>query len=46
MLDRMAGVGDGIRDALTRCTTALSGAYYLVPSVPVLARFLPDDQDG
>lgn len=30
------------RDALTRYTTALSGAYYLVPSVSALARFVPD----
>lgn len=42
MLERMAGVGDGVRDALTRYTTALSGAYYLVPSVSALARFVPD----
>ncbi|HET9076656.1 MAG TPA: Dyp-type peroxidase [Acidimicrobiales bacterium] len=41
MLERMAGVGDGIRDALTRHATALSGAYYLVPSVPALEGFLP-----
>ncbi len=42
MLERMAGVGDGIRDALTRYTTAQSGAYYVVPSVSALARFLAD----
>src|SRR5262249_39906458 len=28
MLNRMAGAEDGIRDALTRYTTAISGAYY------------------
>ncbi len=42
MLERMAGVGDGVRDALTRYTTARSGAYYVVPSVTALAAFLPD----
>ncbi len=39
MLDRMAGAEDGIRDALTRYTTAVSGAYYFVPSVEALRRF-------
>ncbi len=39
MLARMAGAEDGIRDALTRYTTAVSGAYYFVPSVETLRRF-------
>lgn len=39
MLRRMAGAEDGIRDALTRYTTAVSGAYYFVPSVEALRRF-------
>lgn len=39
MLRRMAGIGDGIRDALTRYVTPLTGAYYVVPSVDALARF-------
>jgi len=39
MLDRMAGAEDGIRDALTRYTTAISGAYYFVPSIEALRRF-------
>jgi len=43
MLDRMAGAEDGIRDALTRYTTAVSGAYYFVPSVEVLRRFASAD---
>ena len=33
MLKSMAGVGDGVRDALTRYTRPLSGAYYFVPSL-------------
>jgi putative iron-dependent peroxidase len=33
MLESMAGVGDGVRDALTYFTTPLSGAYYFVPSL-------------
>ena len=39
MLNRMAGAEDGTRDALTRYTTAVSGAYYFVPSVEALRRF-------
>src|SRR5260370_41522891 len=39
MLARMAGAEDGIRDALTRYTTAVSGAYYFVPSVEALRAF-------
>ncbi|MBE7188824.1 Dyp-type peroxidase [Jatrophihabitans endophyticus] len=45
MLEQMAGVGDGIRCALTRYTTPISGAYYVVPSVEALARLVPED-DG
>jgi porphyrinogen peroxidase len=41
MLRRMAGVDDGVRDALTRYTRPVSGAYYTVPSVSALARFAP-----
>ena len=33
MLDSMAGVGDGVRDALTNYATPLTGAYYFVPSL-------------
>jgi putative iron-dependent peroxidase len=39
MLARMAGAEDGIRDALTLYTTAVSGAYYFVPSVESLRAF-------
>jgi putative iron-dependent peroxidase len=39
MLDRMAGVVDGVRDELTRVTTPLSGGYYYVPSLEELASF-------
>jgi putative iron-dependent peroxidase len=38
MLDSMAGKG-GVRDELTRFTTALTGAYYFVPSADDLLRF-------
>lgn len=41
MLRQMAGA-DGPRDALTRWTTPLTGAYYVVPSVESLAALLPD----
>ncbi len=43
MLRRMAGAEDGIRDALTRYTTPLTGAYYVVPSVEAL-RAIADEQ--
>ncbi len=43
MLNRMAGAEDGIRDALTRYTTAVSGAYYFVPSVESLRSFASED---
>ncbi|HEY2223893.1 Dyp-type peroxidase [Actinomycetospora sp.] len=40
MLDAMAGK-DGPRDALTRYTRALTGAYYVVPPADALARLAP-----
>jgi putative iron-dependent peroxidase len=33
MLESMAGLGDGSRDALTRYTRPATGAYYFVPSI-------------
>ncbi len=45
MLRRMAGADGGLRDALTRYTTPLTGAYYVVPSVEQLARFAPPPTD-
>jgi putative iron-dependent peroxidase len=36
MLESMAGADDGTRDALTRYTTPLTGAYYFVPSTESL----------
>lgn len=39
MLERMAGTEDGVRDAITRHTTPLTGAYYVIPSITALARF-------
>jgi deferrochelatase/peroxidase EfeB len=38
MLDSMAGLVTGTRDALTRFTQPLTGAYYFVPSVESLRR--------
>ncbi|GAC1404232.1 MAG: Dyp-type peroxidase [Chloroflexota bacterium] len=37
MLERMAGAEDGVRDALTFDTTAVSGSYYFVPAIEALA---------
>ncbi len=45
MLRRMAGADDGVRDALTHYTTPVTGAYYLIPSVPALSAFAPDEDD-
>src|ERR1700749_4450705 len=36
MLESMAGLVNGTRDALTRYTEPLTGAYYFVPSVESL----------
>jgi putative iron-dependent peroxidase len=36
MLESMAGITNGVRDALTRFTTPLTGAYYFVPSTQAL----------
>jgi porphyrinogen peroxidase len=38
MLDSMAGLINGTRDALTRFTQPLTGSYYFVPSVESLGR--------
>jgi len=38
MLDSMAGLVNGTRDALTRFTQPVSGSYYFVPSVESLRR--------
>jgi putative iron-dependent peroxidase len=38
MLESMAGVTDGVRDALTNYTHPLTGAYYFVPSTESLRR--------
>ena len=39
MLESMAGLLDGKRDALTEYSRPLTGAYYFVPSVEALAHF-------
>jgi putative iron-dependent peroxidase len=38
MLESMVGLEDGVRDALTSYTSALTGAYYFVPSTETLRR--------
>jgi putative iron-dependent peroxidase len=38
MLESMVGLEDGVRDALTSYTRALTGAYYFVPSTESLKR--------
>ena len=43
MLESMAGLDDGSPDALTRFTTALTGAYYFVPSTEALRRLAPPE---
>jgi putative iron-dependent peroxidase len=42
MLESMAGVHGDARDALTRYTRPLTGAYYFVPSADSLARATPE----
>jgi putative iron-dependent peroxidase len=38
MLESMAGLKSGTRDALTKYTRALTGAYYFIPSIESLQR--------
>jgi putative iron-dependent peroxidase len=38
MLENMAGLTDGVRDALTKYTQAVTGAYYVVPSTESIRR--------
>jgi putative iron-dependent peroxidase len=45
MLESMAGLSTGTRDALTRYTSAVSGAYYFVPSTDAL-RLLANPADS
>ena len=44
MLRRMAGAEDGLRDALTRYSNPLTGAYYFVPSLQALQRFAKEEE--
>jgi putative iron-dependent peroxidase len=43
MLEGMAGLGEGPRDALTLYTSPLTGAYYFVPSTESLRELAPQD---
>jgi putative iron-dependent peroxidase len=42
MLESMAGLKNGARDALTRYTKPVSGSYYVVPSIESIAGFAGD----
>ena len=42
MLESMLGLSDGVRDALTRYTQPLTGAYYFVPSTQDLEQVTVD----
>ena len=44
MLDSMAGLTTGTRDALTRFTQPLTGSYYFVPSVESLRQLRENDR--
>jgi putative iron-dependent peroxidase len=46
MLESMAGVADGVRDALTNYTKPLTGAYYFIPSVEAIGGFVTRQPDG
>ena len=46
MLDSMAGLITGTRDALTRYTQPLTGSYYFVPSVESLRRLRGNPKSG
>jgi putative iron-dependent peroxidase len=45
MLDSMAGLTNGVRDALTRYTTAVTGGYYFVPSADDVRAFASPEAD-
>jgi putative iron-dependent peroxidase len=45
MLESMAGLVNGKRDALTNFTRPLTGAYYFVPSNDALHRIAPEEDD-
>ena len=44
MLESMAGLTSGARDALTRYTKPLTGAYYFIPSTEALRRLAPENE--
>jgi putative iron-dependent peroxidase len=46
MLESMAGIPDGVRDALTRYSHATSGSYYFVPSLDAVRRFSAGEDEG
>jgi putative iron-dependent peroxidase len=46
MLDSMAGAPDGVRDALTRYTKPVTGAFYFVPSTQGIRAFATDQEGG
>lgn len=45
MLRSMAGLVDGVRDALTHYTRPLTGAFYFVPSTEAIRAFAPAEPD-
>jgi porphyrinogen peroxidase len=42
MLESMAGATDGVRDALTFYARALTGAYYFVPSIQGIKKYMEE----
>jgi putative iron-dependent peroxidase len=46
MLESMAGLATGSRDALTTYTRPITGAYYVVPSSDALRRWITPDADA
>ena len=46
MLDSMAGAEDGVRDALTRYTRPLTGAYYFVPPNQSVRAFATEPEES
>jgi putative iron-dependent peroxidase len=46
MLNSMAGVEDGVRDALTRYTRPITGSYYFVPSTQSIRAFATEQEES
>jgi putative iron-dependent peroxidase len=45
MLESMAGLQNGVRDALTRYTRPITGAYYFIPATEAIRQFATEEPE-